>query len=143
MLHISSIRIYFVSFIMKDFTYKLTIKEATPEDVYNALTNPFAIELWSGYPAVMELKKGGAFSLWEGDITGKILDFISNEYLCQEWFFGEQEEVSVASIKLFPQKNETYLVLKHTNIPDEDYENITEGWREYYLGAIKRFFEEE
>ncbi len=126
-----------------DFTYKLTIKEATPEEVYNALTNPFAIELWSGHPAVIKLEKGAEFSLWEGDITGRILDFINNEYLSQEWYFGDLAEPSIANIKLFPQKKDTYIVLKHVNIPDEDYENITEGWREYYLGAIKRFFEEE
>jgi len=128
---------------MGDFKHKLTIKEATPEDVFNALTNPFAIELWSGYPAVMQLEKGAEFSMWEGDITGRIIDFVKDKELQQEWFFGEQKQTSIANIKLFDQKQKTYVVLEHSNIPDEDYENITEGWRDFYLGAIKQFFEEE
>lgn len=129
---------------MKDFKYSLTIKEASTEDVYNALTNPFAIELWSGYPAVLELKKGSEFSMWEGDITGRILDFINKEKLVQEWFFGDNSDPSVATINIYPKKtNKTYIVLNHTNIPDDDYENIVEGWTDFYLGAIRKFFEEE
>lgn len=128
---------------MKEYKYSLTIKEALPEEVFNALTNPFAIELWSGYPAVLVLEKNAEFSLWEGDITGKILEFEQNKKLVQEWFFGDASHPSIVTIELFLQKKETYVVLNHTNIPDEDYENITEGWRDYYLGAIKKFFEEE
>ncbi|MDZ7636236.1 MAG: hypothetical protein U5L72_18075 [Bacteroidales bacterium] len=30
--------------------------------------------------------------------------------------------------------------VEHTNIPVEDYQNISEGWNEYYMGAIKRFY---
>jgi len=129
---------------MKDFKYTLTIKGAEPDEVFNALTNPFAIELWSGYPAVMELKNGSEFSMWEGDITGRILNFEENKSLEQEWFFGNNEKPSVVTIHLFPKKtNKTYIVLNHKNIPDEDYDNITEGWSVFYLGAIKAFFEEE
>ena len=131
-------------YIMKDFKYALTIKEAEPEDVYNTLTNPFAIELWSGYPAIMKLEKNFEFSLWEGDITGKILDFEKDSKLVQEWYFGDNKEASVATINIFPKKgNKTYIVLNHTNIPDKDFNNIAEGWTDFYLGAIKKFFEEQ
>ena len=129
---------------MRDFKFTITIKEASPEDVYNALTNPFAIALWSGYPAVMKLEEGAEFSLWEGDITGRVLAFKKDEKIVQEWFFGDNTEASVATINIFPKKSKkSYVVLNHTNIPDNDYDNIVEGWTDFYLGAIKKFFEEE
>lgn len=128
---------------MKDFKYTLTIKDAEPEDVFNALSNPIAIELWSGYPAVMKLEKDSEFSMWEGDISGRMVDFELNQKLVQEWNFGDSEHPSIVTIDLFPKKTKTYVVLKHTNIPDEDFDNITEGWTDFYLGAIKKFFEEE
>ncbi len=34
---------------------------ASPEVVYNALTNKAVIEIWTGEDAVMELEAGGAF----------------------------------------------------------------------------------
>lgn len=128
---------------MKDFKYTLTIKDAEPEDVFNALTNPIAIELWSGYPAVMKLEKDSEFSMWEGDISGRMVEFELNEKLVQEWNFGDSDNPSIVTIDLFPKKTKTYVVLNHTNIPDEDFDNITEGWTDFYLGAIKKFFEEE
>lgn len=123
---------------MKDFK-KYFIIPAEPEDVYAALTNPFTIELWTGYKAIMDDKAETEFSLWEGNITGRNLEVIQNAKLVQEWYFGDQKEQSIVIIKLFEHKKGTQVELNHTNIPDEDYENITLGWVEYYFGAIKEF----
>ncbi len=86
-----------------DFRYELEIL-AEPEEVFAALTNPFQIELWSGYPADMKAEQGYVFSLWEGDIAGVNLEVVPDRLLVQEWFFGEQEEQSVVRIALKKQK---------------------------------------
>lgn len=123
-----------------DFEYKLVIA-ADPEEVFAALTNPFQIEIWSGYPADMKAEVGYVFSLWEGDITGVNLEVVPNRRLVQEWFFGEREEQSLVEIRLKKEGGKTLLELKHTHIPAEAYEEITEGWREYYLGSMKEMLE--
>lgn len=123
-----------------DFQYELEIL-ADPEEVFAALTNPFQIELWSGYPADMKAEEGYVFSLWEGDITGVNLKVVPNRLLEQEWFFGEQEEQSVARIVLKKVKSGTLVSLQHTCIPDEVYEEIVEGWKDYYLGSLKSMLE--
>lgn len=123
-----------------DFEYKLVIA-ADPEEVFAALTNPFQIEIWSGYPADMKAEAGYVFSLWEGDITGVNLEVVPNRRLVQEWFFGEREEQSLVEIRLKKEGGKTLLELKHTHIPAEAYEEITEGWREYYLGSMKEMLE--
>ncbi len=127
---------------MKDFKTRVKIK-AEMEDVFAAFTNPFTIELWSGYPAVMSLEPGAEFSLWEGDICGCILEAEENVKVVQEWFFGEQEEASIVTIKFFKDGGKIQVDVNHTNIPDEAYEDICEGWEEYFLGAIKTFLEIE
>lgn len=122
-------------------TFKKTFKiDAEAEDVYSALTNPVTIELWSGYHAEMDPTPGSEFSMWDGDITGKILEVSENRKVIQEWYFGEQEESSVVTIILVRDFGSTHVTIEHTNIPDEDFENIAEGWREYIMGAIQRFF---
>lgn len=125
---------------MKKFEYEIKIA-ADPEEVFAALTNPFQIELWSGYPANMQPEVGYVFSLWEGDISGVNMEIIPNKRLVQEWFFGEQEGRSVVQLELKREGTATRVELRHTNIPDEVYEEITEGWREYYLGSIKEMLE--
>lgn len=122
-------------------TFKKTfIINAEPSDVYSALTNPFTIELWSGYPAEMPAEPGSEFSLWDGDICGRNLEFIPHRKVVQEWYFGDQPERSIVTISIQPFKEDSQVTVEHTNIPDEDFENIAEGWRKYYMGAIIRFF---
>lgn len=123
-----------------DFEYKLIIA-ADPEEVFAALTNPFQIEIWSGYPADMKAEAGHVFSLWEGDITGVNLEVVPKRRLVQEWFFGEQEEQSIVRIELKKDGGKTLLELTHTHIPEDVYDEITEGWREYYLGSMKEMLE--
>ena len=122
-------------------TFKKTFYlDAEPSDVYAALTNPFTIELWSGYPAVMSIEPGSEFSLWEGDITGKMIEAITDKKVVQQWYFGEQKEESIVTIRIFPKGENSNVTVEHTNIPDEDFAEIAEGWREYYVGAIIDFF---
>ncbi len=122
-------------------TFKKTFRVNTePSDVYAALTNPYTIELWSGYPAVMSAEPGNEFSLWDGDITGRNIEFVPDRKVVQEWYFGEQEEKSIVTIMIVPERGESVVTVEHTNIPDDDFNDIAEGWREYYMGAIISFF---
>lgn len=125
---------------MKDLK-KYYILSATPEEVYNALTNPATIQLWSGEPALMSEEEGSEFSLWEGSIEGKNLQFVKGKKIVQQWYFGEQEEPSIVTILLHSHKAGTSVELRHTNIPDEDFENILSGWDENYFGSLINFYE--
>lgn len=126
---------------MKDFS-KYYIVSATPEEVYLALTNPITIHLWSGEEAVMSTEVGSEFSLWEGSICGKNLEFDENKKIVQQWYFGDQAEDSIVTIKLHPHKQGTSVELKHVNIADEDYEDIVEGWNSTYFQSLQEFYSE-
>ncbi|MFZ0281201.1 MAG: SRPBCC domain-containing protein [Bacteroidales bacterium] len=122
-------------------TFKKTFKiNASPSDIYAALTNPYTIELWSGYPAEMSEETGSEFSLWEGDITGKNLEFIPDRKVVQEWYFGDQDDKSIVTININSDGENSIVTVEQTNIPDDDFAEIAEGWREYYIGAIIDFF---
>jgi len=125
---------------MKEFTYNILINADT-EEVFSALTNPFQIELWTGFPAVMDDKVGTIFSLWEGDISGCNLEIIKDYKIVQEWFFGETENPSIVTLILKKAGKNTKIDLIHTNIPEDAFEEIVEGWKDYYLGSMKNFLE--
>jgi len=125
---------------MRDYLYKITIKES-PEIIFSAITNPVTLELWTGYPAVMQPIENTEFSLWEGDITGRNLKVEMNRKLVQEWYFEGQDSPSLVSITLHGEKGKTRIELTHTNIPDEAFDNISNGWKEYYFSPLKKFLE--
>lgn len=116
------------------------IINATPGEVFQALTNPLTIELWSGFPADMQAVENTEFSIFDGDISGRNLKIVPDQQLVQEWYFGDTNEQSVVTISLFPAKDRTRAELVHTNVPDEVYEEFREGWKDFYFGAIIKFF---
>lgn len=126
---------------MPDFK-KYYIIPASPEDVYNALTNPFTLEIWTGEKAEMSIEPGSEFSLWEGSIVGKNIEFEEGKKIVQQWYFGEEGEPSIVTIKLHPDKRGTSLELRHTNIPADDYKDFAQGWDESYMDSLIAFFEQ-
>jgi len=113
---------------------------APVEDVYLALTNPLTIELWSGYPAEMSTVVGSEFSLFEGEIVGKNLEFKLNNLIKQQWYFEGEPKDSIVTITLKPEKNNTVIELLHENVPDEVFEEMEDGWKKIYFGSLKKFY---
>jgi activator of HSP90 ATPase len=126
---------------MKDFK-KYYIIPAPPEEVYLALTLEHTIQLWTGDKVVMTPEPGTEFSLWDGSIVGKNLEFEPGKKIVQQWYFGEQAEASIVTIKLHPDSKGTSVELRHTNIPDEEYDSIIDGWDTVYFGSLQEFYEE-
>jgi activator of HSP90 ATPase len=124
---------------MKDFK-KYYIIPAQPDEIYLALTVPMTIQLWSGEAAEMSTEPGSEFSMWDGSITGKNLEFEPEKKIVQQWYFGDHPEESIVTIKLHPHAQGTSVELKHTNIPDEDYEDIVDGWNTVYFRALHDFY---
>lgn len=127
---------------MKDFKKYYKIK-ATPIEVYTALTFAPTIQLWTGEEAEMSTEEGSEFSLWEGSIVGKNLIFEPGVKIVQQWYFDGKEPESIVTFIFHPDKNHTSVELRHTNIPDEDFDEFVEGWDNSYFASLIDFFEEE
>lgn len=126
---------------MKTFK-KYYIIPAPPQDVYSAITNENAITIWTGEHAEMKPEPGTEFSMWEGSIVGKNVEFVPDKKVVQQWYFGEQKELSIVTLTLHEHKKGTSVQLVHTNIPDQDYQHIQEGWDNNYFRALEIFFED-
>lgn len=127
---------------MKDFKKYYSVP-ASPEEVYAALTHEGTIQLWTGDKVIMPKEIGSDFSLWNGSIEGKNLEFEEGKKIVQQWYFGDQTEPSIVTIKLHNDKGATSLEVRHTNIPDEDYEDIIDGWNNQYIASLIEFYEED
>jgi len=93
---------------------------------------------------VMEPVAGTEFSMWEESICGLNLEFEQDKKIVQEWYFGEEDEdkKSIVTIKLHPDKGGTSMEVVQTNIPDEAYRNISEGWEEDYFNGLNELFKQ-
>lgn len=127
---------------MKDFK-KYFIVSAPPEDIYRALTTEITIRLWTGDEVEIDPQEGGEFSMWDGAIQGRFINLEPYSKIVQQWYFGEQEEPSIVTIKLHEHKKGTSFEINHSNIPDEDYDDIVGGWQETYMASLIDFYQDE
>ena len=127
---------------MKDLK-KYAIIPSTPEELYLALTTEITARLWTGDLVSIDPTVNGEFSLWDGAITGRFLELEPSIKIVQEWYFGETDSPSIVTLKLHEHKKGTSLEIRQTNIPDEDYENIAEGWEDPYISSLIDFYTEE
>ncbi len=127
---------------MKDYKEYFIIP-ADPETLYQALVTPATIQLWSGEKAEMSEEPGSLFSLWEDSIAGRNLSFEKGKKIEQEWFFGDNQPApSIVVMKLHPHKQGTSLEVRQSNIPDDTYDDIVEGWRDVYIRSLLDFYED-
>lgn len=125
---------------MKTIIQNYEIK-APIEKVWEALISPEEIEKWGAGPAEMDSSEGTKFSLWGGDIYGTNIEVEPYQKLVQEWYGGKWEEPSILTIKLQKAGNTTKIELLHENVPDAEYKDIEQGWKDYYIGPLKDYVE--
>lgn len=126
---------------MKEYK-KYYIVPASPEEIYKALTTDITIRLWTGDAVEIDPQEGGEFSMWDGAISGKFIQLEPFNKIVQQWYFGEQDDPSIVTIKLHEDKRGTSVELRHVNIPDEAFEDIIEGWNHTYMASLIEFYEE-
>ena len=128
---------------MKTLKQTYLIK-APLEEVWKALVDVRYIQGWGGGPAKMDDKVGTKFSLWGGSIWGENLEVVLNKKLVQDWYSDEEKKWKTPSrvtFTLHAEKDGVRLELIHENVPDENAEDINEGWKNYYLGPFKDYLE--
>lgn len=117
---------------------------ASIQKVWQALVDPKDIEGWGAGPAKMDEKVGTEFSLWDGEVWGKNIKVTPNKKLVQEWYGGKWDKPSIARFSLHKEEDGvTRIDFLHENVPDSEAKDIEQGWKDYYLGPLKRYVEEK
>ncbi|MBI4062526.1 SRPBCC domain-containing protein [Candidatus Gottesmanbacteria bacterium] len=114
---------------------------APVDKVWEALVDPRVIEKWGGGPAKMSGKVSAAFSFWGGDIHGKNLKIVPKKLIQQEWISKDNDKPGTVTFELKESGGVTTVTLTHEGISDESYNDLSNGWKNYYLGPIKKLLE--
>lgn len=115
--------------------------KAPSEKVWQALVDPKIIEQWSGTKAKMDDKVGTHFELWDGDMYGTNTEVVTNKKLAQDWYGGDWKKPSKVVFTLSEKAGVTTVGLGHWDLPDSEFDDFAQGWKDYYLGAIKELLE--
>lgn len=120
-----------------------TFLPAIPEKVFRAWLSSDGHSAMTGSPAKVEPRVGGAFTAWDGYITGKTLELKPYTRIVQAWRtseFSEDSPDSRLELLLEPSKDGTKLTLIHSNIPADQADSYEGGWEDNYFNPMKEYF---
>lgn len=129
---------------MKTKTIKQSVKfQATPHQIYEALMDSRKHSKFSGGKAIIGKKKGAKFTAYDGYIEGVILDLVPDQKIVQSWRGSDWPDghYSEATFLLKETDGGTILEFTQTNVPDQFYEDISQGWHDFYWTPMKERLE--
>ncbi len=124
-----------------EFELSTTIN-ASIEDVFNAWLSSKEHSLMTGGEAKCSQKINQPFEAWDGYISGKNLEIISNQKIVQSWRtteFTEEEEDSILELNFEEIDGKTIINMKHSKLPAHG-EQYVNGWKEHYFEPMKAYF---
>lgn len=112
-----------------------------PARVYQALLDEKQFSaMTGGLSAHIEPQEGGAFSLFDQQITGRTVQLVPNTRIVQAWRSGSWPSgvYSIAHFELAPSGSGTALVFDHTGFPVGQAQHLLAGWNDHYWAALRR-----
>ena len=112
---------------------------AAPHDVYEILMDSEKHSQLTGSEARISRQVGGKISVYGGEIEGKNLELVPDKKIVQSWRYEDWPEghFSTATFLMTAVEGGTRLTFTQTSVPEEHYEDIKQGWRDYYWQPIK------
>lgn len=115
--------------------------KAGPQRIYQALLDAKQFAEFSGRPAEIDPKEGGAFSLFGGLIIGRNIELNPDHLIVQAWrpTHWDPGIYSVTRFELRPKESGTTVVFDHTGFPEGEYDHLLSGWNGHYWGPLAKF----
>jgi activator of HSP90 ATPase len=117
--------------------------KASPQRIYQALLSSKDFTAFTGAPAEIDPKPGGAFSLFGGMVIGRNVELIPNQRIVQAWRVVADFPDGVYTLVKFELKprgsSETSIILDQTGFAEGDYDHLSKGWHSHYWEPLKIF----
>lgn len=128
--------------IVTTIKQKVTIP-ATPEQVYEALTDAKKHTEFTGSKATGKPEAGSKFTAWDGYIFGKYLELEKGKKITQEWKTTDwPKDYPPSKLEIILKKTPrgTEITMIQSDAPREQAEELAKGWTEFYLNPLKEYF---
>ena len=128
---------------MTDIRQTVTFN-ARPNVIFEALMDSRKHSAFTGAPAKISRKVGGAFTAYKGGLTGVNLDIVKNKSIVQAWRakMWPKGAWSIVTYRLAAAPGgKTKLSFSHTGIQGGGARAVTNGWKSFYWDPLKASFE--
>jgi uncharacterized protein YndB with AHSA1/START domain len=127
-------------------TYTFTLSDiipASPEAIYDAWLDSRGHSAMTGGKATASAEVGGAFTAWDGSISGRNVQLIPGTRIVQSWRttqFPPGHQDSTITVLLAAAPGGTRVSITHASVPDDHKGYEDGGWQDHYFTPMKAYF---
>jgi activator of HSP90 ATPase len=102
-----------------------------------------SFDVFSATSASIDSTTGGAFSLFDGHIIGRIIELVPDQRIVEAWRVVDWPAgvYSIAKFELKAQGSGTKLIFDHVGFPAGLKEHLAIGWQQHYWDALTKYFQ--
>jgi len=122
--------------------HQSVVFHATPHELYDALMDSKKHTKFTGAKATIGRRVGDPFTAWDDWATGVNVELVPDKKIVQQWRGSDWPEGhhSVITFEFKKETNGTRLDFTQTDIPESLYEDVAEGWQEWYWEKLQTYF---
>ncbi len=127
---------------MRSLIAQSIILPAPAEQLYATYLDPAAHAAVTGAPVTVSAEPGAPFLAFGGQISGVTLSVIAPRLIVQSWRstnFHDSDPDSTLILAFTPEGANGRIDLIHIDVPEQDYEGVSEGWEKYYWEPWRRY----
>jgi len=131
---------------MRTIIRQSVVLPAPPEELFESYLDPAAHEAITGAPVVVGAESGAKFEAFKGVLTGTILEVVNPQLIVQSWRsakFNEEDPDSTLILSFSLEGEGGRIDLVHLDVPDHDYQGVTEGWETHYWSPWRAYLDQE
>jgi activator of HSP90 ATPase len=117
--------------------------DASAARLYEIYTNPRHHAAFTGGGVVkISTKLGSTFSAFGGMLSGQMLLADPGRMIVQRWRsmnWKKSDPDSILVLSFMQDGKRGHIDLAHVNVPAHDHAGVTNGWKKYYWGPLRRY----
>jgi activator of HSP90 ATPase len=128
---------------MRSLIAQSVVLPAPAEHLYSIYLDPALHAAVTGAPVTVGAEPGASFRAFDGQITGTTLRVVEPRLIVQSWRsmnFRDGDPDSTLVLAFVPEGGNGRIDLIHIDVPEQDYQGVSDGWEKYYWEPWKRYF---
>jgi activator of HSP90 ATPase len=127
---------------MRSVVRQTVVLPAAAELLFEMYLDPAVHAAFTGAAVVIGAEPGSEFRAFDGVLTGTILAVARPNLIVQSWRspkFATDDPDSTLILAFSPEGLSGRIDLVHLDVPEQDYEGVTEGWEKFYWTPWRKY----
>jgi len=127
---------------MRSLITQSVVLPAPAEHLYATYLDPALHAAVTGSPVTVGAESGALFRAFDGQISGTTLSVVAPRLIVQSWRstnFRNGDPDSTLILAFLTEGKDGRIDLIHIDVPEQDYQGVSEGWEKYYWTPWKRY----